>query len=68
VFAKDDRVRLLFEPVQSGRLRVVSSSSQTLLDLDVQSGATATLDLPPGETRLTGVFRAIPFEVRIRRQ
>jgi hypothetical protein len=68
VFAKDDRVRLVFEPAQSGRLRVVSSSSQTLLDLDVQSGATTTLDVPPGETRVTGAFRAIPFEIRIQRQ
>ena len=68
VFAKDDRIRLVFEPAQSGRLRVVSSSSQTLLDLDAQSGATATLDVPPGETKLTGTFRTIPFEIRIQRQ
>ena len=68
VFAKDDRIRLVFEPAQSGRLRVVSSSSQTLLDLDAQSGATATLDVPPGETRVMGTFRAIPFEIRIQRQ
>jgi hypothetical protein len=68
VFAKDDRIRLVFEPAQSGRLRAVSSSSQTLIDLDVQSATTATLDVPPGETRVTGTFRAIPFEVQIRRE
>lgn len=67
VFTKEDRIRLVFEPNQRGRLRVLSSSSQTLLDLDVQSGANATLDVPPGETRVTGTFRAIPFEVQIRR-
>ena len=68
VFAKDDRIRLAFEPAQSGRLRVVTSSARTLLDLDVQSGTTATLDVPPGETRVTGSFRAVPFEIRIQRQ
>lgn len=64
----DDRVRVVFEPAQSGRLRVVSSSSVVLFDADVEGGASTTVDVPAGETRLTGTFRGAPFEIRIPRQ
>jgi len=67
LFAPDDRLRVIFEPAQAGRLRVVSSSSNILLDRDVESGISVPLDVPPGVTRLTGAFREIPFEILLRR-
>ncbi|HSW50369.1 MAG TPA: hypothetical protein VLH09_09355, partial [Bryobacteraceae bacterium] len=67
-FTLDDRLRVIFEPGQAGRLRVVSSSSKILFDRDVEGGVSVPLDVPPGETRLTGAFHNIPFQIQLRRQ
>jgi hypothetical protein len=67
VFGREDRIRVVFTPAEDGRLTVEARPLQTLLDQDVTAGASVTLDIPRGLTRLTGAFRGVPLEIRIPR-
>jgi hypothetical protein len=74
-FRRGDRVRLAFEPKESGRLVVASGASKTLLlDVNAARDVTTNLDVPPDESRLivtftpTGGTSSAPFEIQIRRE
>ena len=74
-FRRGDRVRVSFEPKESGRLVVASGASKTpLLDVDAARDVTMNLDVPPDESRLivtftpTGGASSAPFEIQIRRE
>jgi hypothetical protein len=68
VFGAQDRVRVVFEPNQGGRLVITGSSGQTLFDTVLDGSRSVNLDVPVGETRLTGAFRSIPFVIQVLRQ
>lgn len=75
-FQATDLVRVVFEPLESGRLQVTSGSAgaKVLLDTAATSGGAYTLDVPPEEQRLVVTFSRdqggapVTIEIPIRRQ
>jgi hypothetical protein len=76
VFQAGDRVRVVFESLESGRLRVTSggAGAKVLLDAPATSGGTYNLDVPPEEQKLVVTFSRdqgaapVTVEIPIRRQ
>ncbi len=66
-FRKTDRLRVVFEPKEAGRLRVTSIAGHALLDADVKPGAPVNVEIPDGEAAISGSFREVPFEIEFRR-
>jgi hypothetical protein len=75
-FQAADLVRVVFEPLENGRLQVTSGSAgaKVLLDTPATSGGTYTLDAPPEEQKLVVTFSRdqggvpVTLEIPIRRQ
>jgi hypothetical protein len=75
-FQAADLVRVVFEPLESGRLQVTSGSAgaKVLLDTPATSGGAYNLDAPPEEQRLIVTFSRgqggapVTLEIPIRRQ
>jgi hypothetical protein len=75
VFRPENRVRVVFEPTESGHLLVTSASrAAPLFDADVETAAQVLVDIPAGEQKLvvafTGAGKAQPalIEIQIARQ
>ena len=75
VFLPEDRVRVVFEPTESGHLRVTSASrAAPLFDADVETAAKILVEFPAGEQKLvvafTGAGKTQPafIEIQITRQ
>ena len=66
IIREEDRVRIVFQPREPGRLRVTSSGGPVLLDKDVQPGIPVDVEAPPGVAAVTGNFGGVPFEIRLR--
>jgi hypothetical protein len=74
IFRAEDRLRIAFDPVEDGLLRVMSgggAGSKVLIEVRVEQGVTANLDLPAGESKLVVAFsrqsrpQPIVFEIQI---